>query len=219
MAQPLTIILFGSAGSGKGTQADFLIDRIGLAMIEAGDLVRQKAKEASEFGRYVKHIHESGQYLKDEEIARLIEEKMQSVPSDRGFLFDGYPRRVGQAQQLEGMLQRMQRDYVKALVINVSVEELKRRLLNRSVCVNGHILVGRDFECCPTCGEAVQVRDYDQNEESIIKRIQFYQEEVVPAIEYYRAKGWVIDINGEQSVEAVRDEIFNKLDNSHVTER
>ncbi len=100
---------------------------------------------------------------------------------------------------------------MKALVINVREEELKRRLLNRSVCVNGHILVGRGFVKCPLDGAEVLVRDYDQNIDAIIKRIRFYQEEVVPAIEYLRAKGWVIDINGEQSVEKVRGEVFKKL--------
>lgn len=212
MAQPLTIILFGSAGSGKGTQADFLISKLKLAKVEAGELVREKAKEPSEFGKYVKSIHESGQYLKDEEITRLIKEKIQATPATQGLLIDGYPRRVGQAKRLEEILERLGRMNVKAFVINVSEGELKRRLLNRSVCVNGHILVGRSIDRCPTCGATVQVRDYDQSEEAIMKRIKFYQEEVVSAIEYYRAKGWVIDVNGEQSVEAVKDEIFRKLE-------
>ena len=209
--QPLTVILFGSAGSGKGTQADFLISRLNLAKVEAGELVREKAKEDSDFGRYVKFIHESGQYLKDEEITQLIEGKVQATPAEQGLLIDGYPRRVGQSKRLEEILKRLERTNVKALAINVSEGELKRRLLNRSVCINGHILVGREHATCPIDGAPVEVRDYDQNEEAIVKRIRYYQEEVVPAIEFYRAKGWVIDINGEQSVERVRDEVFEKL--------
>ncbi|MEW6611096.1 MAG: nucleoside monophosphate kinase [Patescibacteria group bacterium] len=209
--QPLTVILFGSAGSGKGTQGDFLISALHLVKLEAGELVREKAREDSPFGRYVKEVHESGKYLSDEEITRLVEEKITRVPRDRGLLIDGYPRRIGQAKMLEEALQRIPRTNVKALVIEVDEEELKRRLLNRSVCVNGHILIGRDYDRCPTCGGAVVVRDYDQNEEAIMKRITFYREEVVPAIEYYRQKGWVVEVNGEQSVEEVRKEIFRKL--------
>jgi len=173
--------------------------------------VREKAKEGSELGRHVKEVHESGKYLPDEEILHLVEEKIISVPSYRGLLIDGYPRRVGQARQLEEMLRRLGRTNVKALVIEVQGEELKRRLLNRSVCVNGHILIGRNFTRCPIDGAAVEVRDYDTNEQAIMKRIQFYQEEVVPTIEYFRTKGWVVEVNGEQSVEEVRKEIFKKL--------
>lgn len=210
-SQPLTVILFGSAGSGKGTQGDFLITALDLVKVEAGELVRAKAQENSPFGRHVKEVHETGKYLTDEEIAKLVEEKIVSVPHDRGLLIDGYPRRVGQAKKLEEMLARVGRREMKALVIKVSEEELKRRLLNRSVCVNGHILIGREYMKCPIDGAEVVVRDYDQNEAAIMKRIKFYQEEVMPAIEYFRAKGWVVDINGEQPVEAVRDEIFMKL--------
>jgi len=211
MVQPLTIILFGSAGSGKGTQGEFLMKAFRLEKVEAGELVRAKAKEDSPFGRHVKEVHETGKYLSDEEISQLVEEKIVSVPADRGLLIDGYPRRVGQATRLEEMLTRAGRTNVKALAIAVGEDELKRRLLNRSVCVNGHILIGRDFTKCPIDGAAVSVRDYDQSEDAIMRRIRFYREEVLPAIDHFRAKGWVVDINGAQPVEAVRDEIFEKL--------
>lgn len=210
-SQSLTVILFGSAGSGKGTQGDFLMKALNLEKVEAGELVRVKAKEDSPFGRHVREVHESGKYLSDDEIAQLVEEKLVSVPIDRGLLIDGYPRRIGQAKKLEEILKRLGRTKVRSLDIVVSETALKRRLMNRSVCVNGHILIGRNFERCPIDGVAVVVRDYDMNEDAIIKRITFYREEVVPAIDYFRTKGWVVDINGEQSVEAVRIEIFKKL--------
>ncbi|MFA4872898.1 MAG: nucleoside monophosphate kinase [Patescibacteria group bacterium] len=209
--EPLTVILFGSAGSGKGTQGDFILKALNLEKVEAGEIVREKAKEDSAWGRHVKDVYESGRYLPDEEVLQLVEEKIISIPSHKGLLIDGYPRRVGQARQLEDMLRRLGRTNVKALVIEVQGEELKRRLLNRSVCVNGHILIGRNFTQCPIDGAAVEVRDYDTNEQAIMKRIQFYQEEVVPAVEYFRTKGWVVEVNGEQTVVEVRKEIFRKL--------
>ncbi len=209
--EPLTVILFGSAGSGKGTQGDFLISKLQLVPVVAGELVREVAKRNDDLGRTVREIIDSGRLLPDELFSNIVEQSIRAVSLARGVLIDGYPRRVTQAKLLETWLAAMGRHRVKVLYIRLSGDEAKRRLRDRSMCVNGHILIGRHHAVCPIDGAAIQVRADDQDEAAIDKRLERYREETLPAIEYYRQKEWVVEVNGEQTVEEVRKEIFKKL--------
>lgn len=206
-----TIILLGPAGSGKGTQGDLLVKKFGYQKVEAGELVREKSKEDSHLGRIIKDINDSGKHLPDDIITDLIKEALDKVDKNDVLLFDGYPRTLEQAKRLKYLLSNLKvAGNIKALWVNVSVKEAKRRLLDRSVCVNGHILIGRDHKVCPVDGAEVKVRDYD-HESSINKRLDFYTEQVIPVIEYYRNEGWLVEIDGEKSVDEVHEEIIEKL--------
>ncbi|MDA2935657.1 nucleoside monophosphate kinase [Patescibacteria group bacterium AH-259-L05] len=207
------LILLGPAGSGKGTQADLLVKKYNLQKIEAGELVRAKAKEDSELGREVHEIHKSGRHLPDDIMLALMREAFQNIEPDKGILVDGYPRTLGQAKDLDKIMNSLKIAEKRiAILIKVSDEEALRRLLNRSVCRQCKtVLIGRDKKICPRCGGEVVVRDYDTDETAVRKRLQWFHEKVMPAIEFYQQRKMLIRVNGEQSIENVFEETVQKL--------
>jgi len=209
----LNIILLGPAGSGKGTQAEFLIKKYNLQKIEAGELVRQKAKENSELGKKVHKIHKSGRHCPDKIMLGLVQEAFRKIKTKRGILVDGYPRTIGQARDLDKLMNnsRIQGE-IYAIWINVGNKESLRRLLNRSACSRCKtVFAGRNKKKCPKCSGEIVVRDYDIDGVAIRKRLSWFDEKVMPAIEYYREKDMLIKVNGEQPVKKVFKDILKKL--------
>ena len=206
----LALLVFGPAGSGKGTQVALLEEKLPLVKIEAGAIVRERIKQGDKLGKEIEEITKSGQRLSDELITRLIEEAINHVPEDAPIVLDGYPRSPGQAVLAEEMLQRLGRTILVSLWIRVSDDEARRRLLKRSVCQKGHVFIGRDIKVCPQDGTVVSPR-YDDTEEAILNRLKWYHDEIVPAIDYFKDKSIFLEINGEQSIEAVHQEIIHKL--------
>lgn len=209
-----TLVITGSAGSGKGTQSDLLEEQLGYHKVEAGAVFRKVAAEDSELGRKVKAINDAGKHASDELITELIADYVQSVPQEEPLLIDGYPRTTGQKQMLSDLLTNSQRDAdnVIAIWIRVEREEAERRLLNRTQCsVCKTVFMTRDIETCPHCGGEVKPRAYDQPE-AIKERLDFFEEEVKPVIEEYRSEGKLIEVNGMQEVAHVFDEIKTKLE-------
>jgi len=212
MNQP-TIIIMGSAGSGKGTQGQLLEEQLGYEVVEAGAIFRKTAQMDTELGRKVKHINDSGGHADDDLITELMREHMKDISADQSLLIDGYPRTMGQAERLEGLLKDSGHnpDNIVAVWINVPREETERRLLNRSQCtVCKTVFMTRDVERCPHCNGEVKPRDYDKPE-AIKKRLDFFDEKTKPVIEHYREQGKLIDVNGEQEVAHVFEEIKEKL--------
>lgn len=209
------LILLGPAGSGKGTQAELLVKKFGLQFVEAGDLVRKGAKKKTKLGYYLKKIHESGKHLPDRIIGQLIYENFKKLKKDTGVLVDGYPRTIGQAKDLEKIFKRFFPDFLKiAIYIKVSEKEATRRLLNRAVCPKcGKIFLTRDVRVCLKCGAKIEVRDYDQDKKAIKRRLKWFEEKVVPAINFYKKQKILIKINGEQSIINVFKEIVDNLKN------
>lgn len=208
-----TIVIIGSAGSGKGTQAELIKENLGYDLVEAGAIFRDKAQEDSELGRRVKQIYESGAHAPDEMITELIRDDIFSVPADEPLLIDGYPRTLGQADMLKDMLKDTGRDPDNLLVVwvKVSKEEMENRLLKRSRCVLCRtVFMSRDLEKCPHCGGRVEPRAYDKPE-AIEKRWNFFQEEVIPVIDKYKQEGKLVEIDGGQEIAAVFEDIKNKL--------
>jgi len=212
MARP-TIVIIGSAGSGKGTQAELIRDQLGYHVIEAGGIFRLKAKEDSEMGRRAKKIHESGEHAPDDFITDILKDYILSVSEDEPLLIDGYPRTLGQAKLLDEMIQSTGRSLDEMLVlwINVSREEVERRLLNRARCtVCRTIFMTRDIKVCPHCNGEVTSRVSDEPK-AIHKRLDFFNEEVMPVIERYRKENKLIEINGDQEVVDVFNDIKKAL--------
>ncbi|MDO8435488.1 MAG: nucleoside monophosphate kinase [bacterium] len=213
MGQPV-IILFGPAGSGKGTQASQLVVRFNFQKITAGDLVREEAVKDTERGRMVKEITEPGGLLPDDVITELIVERMQSLDTSRGMVIDGYPRTEGQRVSLNAMLEKIGRlSDVVAIEISISDDEAIRRITLRSQCSQcGTIFSDPALSVCPECSGKVIARPDDASVESVKIRLALFHEKTEPAIQRYADEGKLITIRGEQSADVVTSELMKKLE-------
>jgi adenylate kinase len=208
----LNLIILGSAGSGKGTQANLLAQKFGLEIIETGELVRKAEKENTPTGKLIFQMDNIGMHLSDDLIFNLFQSVFKKIKKDQGFLIDGYPRTAGQAWDLSRLLIPRKNQLIYAIYFKVSEKEALQRLLNRAVCLNcKKILSSRKIKKCPNCGGMVKIRDYDKDEKSIKKRITWFWERVIPAVEFYRQKGILIEVDGAGSIEKVFKDTAKKI--------
>ncbi len=208
------IILFGMQGSGKGTQARILTEKLGYKIFETGGQLRKLAAEDSDLGRKVKEITTAGKLVDNETVMEIVENFLRDLKEDEHAIFDGIPRSESQRVSLEEEFEKVGRKPT-AVYISLTREEALRRLLGRKTCAGcGKILGVKDnaesLESCPDCGGELKVRA-DDTEEAISTRLDVYDNETVPAIEKYREEGRLIEIEGTKSVDEVNAEIIEKL--------
>lgn len=184
--QPLQLILIGGPGAGKGTQADKIKEKYAIPHISTGQMLRDEVAKDSELGMQVKAVMERGDLVADSTILRLIEERLKQPDCKAGFILDGFPRTLAQAQGLEPILQKRGDSTVKVLLLEVSDQEMMNRLLAR--------------------------KRADDTEDTIKHRIEKYHSETAEAIDYYAQNGNLIRINGEQSIDEVFGEIVEVLE-------
>lgn len=208
------IALVGPQGSGKGTQAAKLVSKFGFQIVVAGDIVRGEAEKDTERGRFVKETTETGNLLPDEVITELLLENMSAVDHTKGIVIDGYPRTIGQAKELDEIVRKIGRENDLIFVlIEISDEEAFKRIAKRAQCDTcGIIYKDPGLAQCIKCGGPLEVREDDKDVESVKNRLAQYHEKTVPAIEYYREKGKLVEVNGEQTIEEVFDEMISKLE-------
>ncbi|HUR11758.1 MAG TPA: adenylate kinase [Flavitalea sp.] len=180
------LILFGPPGSGKGTQSEKLIERYGLIHLSTGNLLREEITQQTRLGLEAKSFMDKGQLVPDAVVIGMIRTALETHPGANGFLFDGFPRTVAQAEALDEVLQEKKTSIAAVLALDVSQEELMSRLVNRG----------------KTSG-----RSDDTNEEVIRSRIVEYENKTAAVADYYRDFGKVVKIKGEGSI----DEIFHSL--------
>jgi len=212
----LYIILLGAPGAGKGTQATTLSQALGLAHIASGDLFREAQSKGTELGKLAKSYMEKGQLVPDEITVKMVLERIAAPDCAKGVILDGFPRTLEQARALEKALQAQGKGIDKVLYIKVSNEELLRRLSGRWICRNCQTpyhtvtspprLVGR----CDKCGGELYQRA-DDTEETARKRLEVYFAQTAPLIDYYRREGKMVEVQGEQSIEAVGEEMLAAL--------
>jgi adenylate kinase len=179
------IIIFGPPGSGKGTQSLKLSEKYNLTHISTGDILRAEIKAKSELGLRVQSVIESGELVSDELLIDLLRSAIQKHPSTEGFLFDGYPRTIQQANDLEDLLKEMKAEVNIVLALDVNDDELMGRLLKRAE------IEGRK----------------DDTEEVISNRLKVYHSQTRPLMDHYKARGKTASVHGVGSI----DEIFERL--------
>lgn len=180
------LILFGPPGSGKGTQSDHLVEKYGFIHLSTGNLLREEISQKTPLGLEAKSIMDKGQLVPDEVVIGMIDSSLEKHKDAKGFLFDGFPRNVAQSQALDKLLELKKTGIGLVLALDVSEEELVKRLLNRG----------------KTSG-----RSDDTNEEVIRKRFAVYKNETTPVAEHYKKVKKFQSIKGQGSV----DEIFASL--------
>ncbi|MCB0505494.1 MAG: adenylate kinase [Cyclobacteriaceae bacterium] len=184
----LNIVLFGPPGAGKGTQSEKLINKYNLTHISTGDLFRKHIGEGTELGRTAQKFMDEGNLVPDEIVIGMVDDKILSTPGTAGFIFDGFPRTIAQAEALDALMQKNGTQIDTMLALEVPEEELIKRLLNRGI----------------TSG-----RTDDQDEAKIKNRLGVYNKETTPVANYYNNQGKLNPIYGVGSI----DEIFNNLSN------
>jgi len=210
---PTYLILLGPPGAGKGTQAKRLCDELGLPHVSSGDIFRKHLKEETELGVLAKQYMDEGELVPDDVTIAMVGDRLAKPDCSGGAILDGFPRTPAQADGLDEMLAELGGQVDVVLYVQVSDEELIRRLTGRLVCrANGHIYNLRfnppEHEgVCDIDGSELYQRD-DDKEETVRNRIKVYQAQTAPLIEHYRQRGLLIEINGEQPVERVTAEML-----------
>jgi adenylate kinase len=218
----LNLILLGPPGAGKGTQAARLTDDFGLPYIGTGDLLRQHKAEGTELGKEAKQYMESGKLVPDELVIKMILEKVEDEGDD-GFLLDGFPRTVGQADALGEAMEKRSRKLTAVLLIEAPDACVIERLSGRRQCSNGHLYhvkydPPKHDEKCDQCGRPLHQRD-DDRPDAISERLATYHEQTEPLIDYYEQRGLLRRFDGTRDKNEVHDHIRATLATLRLEER
>jgi len=212
----LRVVLLGPPGAGKGTQAATISKRLAVPHIATGDLFRQAQNSGTPVGLLAKSYMEKGMLVPDEVTIQMVQERLSNADCRQGFLLDGFPRNVAQAQALDKMLSSKSNGLSKALNIKVSTEELVRRLSGRWICRNCqtpyHAVNAppKSPGVCDKCGGPLYQRP-DDREDTVRQRVRVYLEETAPLVDYYQKKKILVEVNGEESIEAVQQQLLEAL--------
>jgi adenylate kinase len=208
----LNLVLLGPPGAGKGTQAERLVADFGLPYYSTGIILRAAIDAESELGREAKEYVDKGELVPDELVCRVIEERFDSGEADDGFLLDGFPRTIGQAEMLESALDSRGRLLTAVLLIEVDDDEVIRRLSGRRQCVkNGHVYhlefdPPKNEGVCDQDGSRLVQRD-DDKPETIRKRLSVYHEQTAPLVDWYEERGVLRRFDGTRTPDEVHARI------------
>ena len=212
----LRLVLFGPPGAGKGTQAQLLKDGLNIPHISSGDLFRHHLQEGTPLGLRASSFVNRGLLVPDDVTIDIMLDKVLALPSEEGFLLDGFPRTHEQAMALDQALNEGSRGLDKVLYLSVPEEVLVQRLAERYVCRHCQAPYTRsqakaqEESRCPKCGGDLDQRP-DDSPERVQKRIEVYQSETVPVLDFYREKGLLVDIPGQGSMECVHRRLLKAL--------
>jgi adenylate kinase len=210
------IILLGPPGAGKGTQAKSMSDSLGIVHISSGDLLRDHQARGTELGSTARSYMQQGLLVPDELIIGMIQERIKLSDAEKGYVLDGFPRTVEQAGALEAALEKQGETIDRVANIRVSEEELIMRLGGRWICrhcqrpyheVNA---APRKHGECDDCEGELYQRE-DDVPEAVSKRIKVFAEQTVPLIGYYNGKGNLVEVDGEGSIEDVRESLLSAV--------
>jgi adenylate kinase len=212
----MRMILFGAPGSGKGTQAKKLMEERKIPQISTGDMLRAAAASGSELGQRAKSVMESGQLVSDDIMLGIINERLNEPDAAHGFVLDGFPRTLKQAQGLEDLLESIGKPLDAAILMDIDFNILLKRLTGRRTCSTTGKLLNIYFspqeeidECRNSGGELIQRED--DNEETISERLEVYRRHTEPVIEYYRSRNTLKTIDADGSVEEVYERLLAAL--------
>ncbi len=208
----LNLVLLGPPGAGKGTQADRLVRDFGLPYLSTGIILREAVAEESELGREAKGYMDKGELVPDDLISRAVAERFESGETDEGFLLDGFPRTVGQAEVLDELLEDQGRELTAVLLIEAPDDEVVRRLSGRRTCAKGNHVYHVEFDppkhegVCDQDGSRLIQRD-DDKPETVRKRLSVYHDQTEPLIDWYEDKDLLMRFDGKRSPDEVHDRI------------
>ncbi len=208
----MRLVLLGAPGSGKGTQAKLLVDKLNIPQLSTGDLLREAVQVQTPLGRQAKTIMDAGQLVPNDLVLGMIRERLNSPDCNNGFILDGFPRNLEQAQALDELLNNLNIPIQKAVLLNVGFDSLMERLTGRLTCeecgavFNTFSNPSAMDEECDKCGGKLHHRS-DDNEDTISKRLKVYEQQTQPVAEYYKSQGKLSVVEAEGEIQ----DIFSAL--------
>jgi adenylate kinase len=208
----MNIILLGPPGAGKGTQAKMLVEEYQIPQISTGDILRAAVKEGTPLGKEAKVRMDRGELVPDSVVIGIVEERIQQPDCAKGYMLDGFPRTVPQAEALDGMLKDLSSQIGHVVSIEVANEELVERLTGRRTCRDCgegfHVMFNPPEKegVCDKCGGELYQRD-DDNVETVTSRLEVYESQTLPLIDYYTAQGKIRAVDGVGDIK----EIFGRV--------
>jgi adenylate kinase len=208
----MNLILLGPPGAGKGTQAQMIVERYHLPQISTGDILRKAVKDGTPLGKQAKAFMDGGQLVPDEVVIGIIDERLKGPDCNSGFILDGFPRTIAQAEALQPILTKMGKSIDHVINIEVDTEELVRRLTGRRTCKNCGAMFHVLFHppnaegTCDRCGASLYQRE-DDKEETIRTRLSEYHRQTALLIQYYQMKNCLRSVQGVGG----QQEIFERI--------
>jgi len=212
----MRLILLGPPGAGKGTQADKIAKEYNIPHISTGDIFRANIKNETELGIKAKQYIDNGELVPDSVVVAIVEDRIKQEDTKNGFLLDGFPRTENQALALDAVLKEIGIDLDAVININVDSKILVSRITGRRICKNCGATFHVEFNppaeegLCDLCGGELYQRS-DDNEKTVQNRIEIYNKQTAPLIEYYSKQDLIKTIDGEQAIDKVFTHIIEKL--------
>jgi adenylate kinase len=206
----MRIVLLGGPGSGKGTQAKKLVEKLGIPQVSTGDIFRAALKEGTPMGLKAKTYMDKGELVPDEVVIGVVEERLAKPDLNKGFMLDGFPRTLPQAEALDKILQAQGKPLDHAILVDVPEEELVTRLSGRRTCKNAecgmmyHVKFNPPTKegICDKCGKELYQRD-DDSEATVRERLTVYNKQTAPLIDYYQKKGLLRSVEGVGPIDRI----------------
>jgi adenylate kinase len=212
----MNLVIFGPPGAGKGTQSDFIVKKFKLFQISTGELLRNEIKNKSELGINISTTMNSGQLVSDEIVGNLIKKFVSNIKYKNRFIFDGFPRNILQAENLNHILKQYDQKISLVLKLSVSLELIKKRISGRSVCSLCGKIYNEFFNPAPInsdcCASKYLQKRSDDTLDIAVKRYQTYEKNIEPLINFYKKFNLLKVINGEATIPEINDEISYLLE-------
>ena len=212
----MKIIMLGAPGAGKGTQAKMIAETCGIPHLSTGDIFRATIKNGTELGAKAKEYMDKGLLVPDELVCDLVVDRIQQADCEKGYILDGFPRTIPQAEALENALNAIEQKLDYAIDIDVPDENIINRMSGRRACVGCgatyHVLFNptKVEGKCDVCGESLILRD-DDKPETVKKRLDVYHTQTQPLIDFYTERKVLVEVDGTQSMDKVFDDIMKIL--------
>ncbi len=213
----MRLVIVGPPGAGKGTQSARISSKYGIPHVSTGDMFREILRREDELASRVRRYVESGELVPDELVVEMVRDRICRPDCERGFILDGFPRTLSQAEALDRMLREANKDLDAVLYLRVSEEAVVRRLSRRRVCESCGAIYHLDYSpprvpgVCDRCGGRLVQRD-DDREEVVRERLRVYHRQTEPLVGYYRQRGILIEVDGCKEIDQVWEDIQRALD-------
>ncbi|MEM4155955.1 MAG: adenylate kinase [Archaeoglobaceae archaeon] len=217
----MNLILLGAPGAGKGTQAKIITDNFKIPQISTGDMLREAVAKGTELGKKAREYMNQGKLVPDEVVIGIVKERLKQKDCENGFILDGFPRTIAQAEALDTMMSELGKKIDAVININVSEDEIVKRIVNRRICKKCGAIYHLIYDppkksgVCDKCGGELYQRD-DDKEEVVRERFKVYRKNTEPLIEYYKRKGILYEVDGTKDIEKVKAEILSILNKIKV---
>jgi adenylate kinase len=203
----MNLLLYGAPGSGKGTQANMLRSHFGIPHIATGDMLRAEIAAGTALGQQAQPILAAGHYVSDEIMIGMIRNRLQQPDCRRGFIIDGFPRTIPQAEALDTLMDDLRRHFDRVLYLKVDLDELLQRLSGRLVCPLCQRTYPPGTTACAADASALAQRE-DDKVEAVRPRIEIYLQKTIPVLDHYRGEGLVSEIEGMGTIEDISRQVL-----------